>query len=63
MIGPREALHDTETEPVVAGMTRLRHYYRRETFCAAVLARAEVVDEHEIMANRRLLVWYNRRDD
>ena len=37
--------------------------YRRENFRAAVLARAEIVEEQEITANRRLLVWYDRRDD
>jgi len=54
-------------DPRVRQMLRLRKDifpgYGRENFCAAVLARAEIVEEQEITANRRLLVWYNRRDD
>ncbi len=54
-------------DPCVRPMLRFRSDifpdYRRETFRAAVLTRAEIVEEQEITANRRLLVWYDRRDD
>ncbi len=54
-------------DPCVRQMLQFRNDifpdYERENFRAAVLARAEIIEEQEITANRRLLVWYNRRDD
>jgi len=54
-------------DPCVQQMLQFRNDifpdYGREIFRATVLARAAIIEEQEITANRRLLVWYSRHDD
>jgi ribosomal protein L11 methylase PrmA len=52
-------------DPTIGQMLTLRQDifrdYHREAFLAAVRAHAEIVEQEEVIQNRRLLVWYRRR--